>query len=92
MSRRKVAIDGNKLTGHYRVDCECGDNWSGMGNRYGIGLWSPALPIAEAVAHHHLVHDGDGVDLQWTERFSAWLLQYWEHVSAIQSEEVLKTF
>lgn len=92
MSRRKIAIDGNKLTGHYRVDCECGDNWSGMGKRYGIGLWSPAIAIAEAVAHQQLTHDGDGIDVQWTIRYSDWLLQYWEHVSTIESEEQLKTF
>lgn len=90
--RRKIAIDGNKLNGHYRVDCECGDNWSGIGKRYGLAMWSPAGPIAEAVAHQHMTHDGDGIDVQWTVRFSQWLLQYWEFTSTLESEDTTRIF
>ena len=82
----KLAIDGSKYNGMYRVDCECGDNWSGTGTTEIGGGFSPALPIAECVAHMKLVHpDAQSPDIRFSTRFEGWLEYYWQRVSYVQS-------
>ncbi len=74
----KLNIDGAKHTGCYRVDCECGNHWSGQGVAINSYSWSPALPIAEAVAHMKLEHAQGLIELRFSARFEVWLLDYWE--------------
>lgn len=78
----RLAFDGSQRTGTYRVDCECGTNWSGQAEPAGVRTWSPALPVAESIVHMRLTHDGDSPELRFTHRFSDWLEQYWEKVNA----------
>lgn len=77
----KLVIDGSKDTGQYRVDCECGDNWSGVGQESSGSAFGPALPIAECVVHMKLTHPEHRPDLYFTLRFEAWLQHYWEVLS-----------
>jgi hypothetical protein len=74
----KLMIDGSQHTGAYRVDCECGDNWSGKGEYTNPYLRNPALPIAECVVHMKLTHLEGVADVKWTGRFGEWLTHYWE--------------
>jgi hypothetical protein len=76
-----VVIDGSNLKGQYRVNCECGTVWSGVAERDGTDLYSPALPIAESVMHMRLSHELDLLELSFSERFSNWLAKYWDVVS-----------
>lgn len=81
----RLAIDGSRHNGLYRVDCECGANWSGEAPTDRHGGFGPALPIAECVAHIDLEHKGEPMDIRFSHRFDRWLLQYWERVSAVQN-------
>lgn len=72
----KIAIDGCK-TGSYRGDCECGMSWTGHTERDRSTVWSPALPIAEAVVHMRMCHDDTFLQLVFTWRFENWLETYW---------------
>jgi len=84
----KVSIDGSKLTGRYRVECICGEKWGGRGEVNGLSSWSPALAIAECVAHRTLAHMTEELELRFTYDFSAWLLQYWEVATLNQATEI----
>lgn len=84
----KLAIDGSKLSGHYRVDCECGEHWSGVGDQVDRNVVSPALPIAECVAHMRLAHPQLEPDIRFSARFSDWLIQYWERSSLRETLKV----
>lgn len=86
----KLAIDGNQTSGRYRVDCECGDNWSGQGELCFGSARCPALAIAEVVVHMKLVHDGEFFDLRFSERFRGWLSHYWELTNLHQASELLR--
>jgi hypothetical protein len=77
----RLLIDGSAHTGTYRVTCDCDDVWSGRGEATGTVNWSPALPIAECVVHMKMCHDGALVDLQFTDRFRAWLTSYLERAN-----------
>lgn len=77
-----VLIDGGAHTGHYRCQCECGTTWTGQGAEDGHAVWSPAMPLAEAVAHFKMCHAETSLDLRLTERFKTWLTQYWERWTA----------
>jgi hypothetical protein len=74
----RVWIDGEHFTGWYRAECRCGAIWEGEGEALGASAFSPALPIASAIAHQKLEHDDVLLDVSWTERFSSWLLNYWQ--------------
>jgi hypothetical protein len=74
----KLSIDGSKHTGAYRVECECGDHWSGQAENQGRFDFCPALPIAEAVVHMKLQHPEGLIDLRFTARFTDWLHRFWE--------------
>jgi hypothetical protein len=74
----KIAIDGSEHTGRYRVDCECGVNWSGRGHEDRVLTWSPILPIAETIVHFKLTHEFTLMDLRFSDRFRAWLHTAWE--------------
>ena len=74
----KIAIHGTKYLGKYRVECECGGFWEGGAQRMGRGIWNPAMPIAEAIAHMSLVHTEERADIVMSAEFQAWLLQYWD--------------
>lgn len=81
----KIAIDGTHRLGQYRVDCECGDSWSGT-TRAELGHgFCPALPIAECIAHHKMAHAEQGIELRFTERFKAWLIHYWSLASMLEA-------
>lgn len=84
----KVAIDGDRVVGLYRVDCECGDSWQGDAERLTESHFSPALPVAEAVAHIRLCHEGDQLDVRFSTKFSDWLVGHWDHVSMKIAREV----
>lgn len=77
----KQRIDGSTHTGTYRVECECGDSWTGQGEAIGAANWSPALPIAECVCHMKMVHPNIEPEVVFSARFSQWLLSYWERAS-----------
>ncbi len=79
--KQRLTIDGAAHSGGYRVDCECGDNWSGIGERIGEHNHSPALPIAECVVHVRLCHSVAELDLRFTSRFESWLEHYWNSVN-----------
>jgi len=85
-----MTIDGAKHSGHYRVVCECGGVWTGEGEPIGAVNWSPALPVAEAVVHMKMGHEGGYVDLRMTERFREWLISYWERASLRQANAAWK--
>lgn len=85
----KIAVDGDHVLGTYRVDCECGTHWSGRVVGDLISKASPALPIAEVVVHMRLAHEGQLLDLRFSERFRRWLQHYWELASL---EELTKVF
>jgi len=74
----RVTIDGNHFVATYRCQCECGDSWHGTAEPFRPGDPSPALPIAEVIVHMRLAHGGALVDIQFTQRFKAWLLWHWE--------------
>jgi hypothetical protein len=78
VAKVKIAIDGSKATGRYRVDCECGSSWTGQGEMLGIVSYSPALPIAECVVHRRLEHPDLSQDIRFSARFSDWLHSYWD--------------
>lgn len=81
----KMAIDGSGGDGTYRVDCECGEFWRGHGQAdLGHGF-SPALPIAECVAHIKLAHPEERPDIRFSDKFQAWLLRYWSRASLMQA-------
>jgi hypothetical protein len=80
-------VDGTHVAGHYQVDCECGTSWTGQGVPLVPAGYSPALPIAEAVAHAKGAHDDAQLALLWTERFSSWLLNYWTRETLRQAVE-----
>jgi hypothetical protein len=84
----KIAIDGSKATGHYRVDCECGDRWSGQGEPLLFGRWNPALPIAECIVHMKLEHPEGTPELRFAQRFSEWLQQYWQDASLREATQL----
>lgn len=73
-----VVIDGAKHTGNYRCSCDCGALWHGQGEAINAFTWSPALPVAEAVAHFSQTHPRTRADVEFSARFREWLLQYWE--------------
>lgn len=77
----KVAIDGSAHTGNYRVQCACADTWNGQGERINDSSWSPAMPVAEAIVHMRLMHSGMRCDLDFSDRYRAWLAVYWEQAS-----------
>jgi len=83
----RVWVDGSHVAGHYKVGCECGTSWTGRGVPLDPAGYSPALPIAEAVAHSKNVHYDEALDLQWTGRFSSWLLNYWTRETLRQAVE-----
>jgi len=74
----KVSIDGGRHSGGYRVTCACGDMWTGQGAPDGVSMWSPALPVAEAVVHLKTAHQGVTLELVFTPRFDEWLVAYWQ--------------
>jgi len=82
---KTVAFDGNSTNGSYRVDCECGTNWSGQAEPAGVRSWSPALPVAECVVHMRLAHQSELPIIRFTTRFNDWHQQYWEHVKRSRS-------
>lgn len=88
----KIAIDGHRLSGLYRVDCECGDTWRGEGERLPELAFSPALPIAECVAHFRLCHEEKLLEVRFSEKFSQWLVSHWEHVLFRMAHEVSLPF
>ncbi len=73
---KKIAIDGTKMSGRYRVDCECGMSCQGRAGR-ATKVRSPALPVAEAVAHMELSHPDEQMDLVFSRMFVDWMMQYW---------------
>lgn len=72
----KIAIDGGN-TGQYQANCECGMSWHGQSYRDRSSVWSPALPIAEAVVHMRMCHDEHTLQLVFTWRMENWLEAYW---------------
>jgi len=80
----QLAIDGRRVTGKYRVDCECGQHWTGDAERIGAVNFNPALPIAESIAHMHMCHPDQGIDIRFSELFVEWLKHYWERASLRQ--------
>jgi len=76
-----IHIDGNYVTGRYRVDCDCRQNWSGHGEVSNAGSWNPALPLAEAVVHNRESHPEQKLDLVFAPAFLRWLRHYWDEVS-----------
>jgi hypothetical protein len=78
VAKVKIAIDGSKATGRYRVDCECGTSWTGEGEMLGIMQFSPALPVAETVVHMRLEHPEQELDARFSARFNSWLAAYWD--------------
>jgi len=81
----RVWLDGDHFTGWYRAECRCGATWEGEGEPLGVAGFSPALPIASAIAHQQLEHDDLLVDVSWTDRFSSWLLNYWQRETLRQA-------
>ena len=77
----KMAIDGSRHTGLYSVDCECGGGWTGVTEKDRYRIYSPALPIAECVAHVDVAHPGAELDVRFNSYFQQWLMAYWERVS-----------
>jgi len=78
----RLDIDGSAHTGNYQVRCvSCSDQWTGQGEQIGAANFSPALPIAECVVHVKLGHQGQEVDIRFTERYRQWLISYWERAS-----------
>lgn len=81
----KMAIDGNASLGRYRVECECGTNWSGeTPAELGTGF-SPALPVAECIVHMRLEHPDFRPDIRFSKRFEEWLARYWDRESHRQA-------
>src|SRR5258708_3188943 len=78
MEPMKIAVDGRSLFGSYECQCECGLTWKGEGEELRPGLYSPALPIAEAVVHMKMCHPELQLDLRMTADFQHWLTHYWE--------------
>lgn len=83
----RVWVDGSHVAGHYEVNCECGTSWAGRGAPLYPAGYSPALPIAQAVAHCKDAHEGAWANVEWTERFSSWLLNYWTRETLRQAVE-----
>jgi len=81
----KLAIDGYERLGHYRVDCECGQHWSGQTEHFGETNYAPALPIAECVVHMRMCHEGTEMDIRFSLSFVNWLTHYWELMSLRQA-------
>ena len=77
----RMTIDGGSHSGNYQVDCECGTKWHGQGEVIHLADYSPALPIAECVVHLRMSHPDNGMDIRFTDRFSAWLATYWDRAS-----------
>jgi hypothetical protein len=88
----KVAIDGQRVVGLYRVDCECGGTWRGDAERSTPNHFSPALPVAEAVAHMRMCHPEELLDVRFSEKFSEWLVSHWEYVSFQTARELALPF
>ncbi len=80
----KVSIDGALHTGNYRVECECGEPWMGQGAEENGRYYSPALPIAEVIVHFKMQHPDEQLDMTFTERFSDWLVNYWQRENVRQ--------
>ncbi len=80
-----VLIDGALHTGNYQATCDCSFVWHGQGQRDNGVHFSPALPIAEAVAHVKLAHVGGKLEVEFTDRFTDWLVNYWQRESARQA-------
>jgi len=78
-----LTIDGARHSGTYQVTCQCGASWTGQGETLNAYSWSPAAPIAECVAHMKLDHPQGMTDLVFTERFEAWLLDYWRRMKVV---------
>jgi hypothetical protein len=78
-----VLIDGDRTNGVYHVACTCSATWTGTAPSAKAGYWSPALPIAEAVAHRGLEHQDEEIVVDFTPQFRGWLGQYWELMSWI---------
>lgn len=74
----KVVIDGARHSGNYRCVCECGQAWHGQGEPASTAAFSPAMPIAEAVAHVRLCHAGVGIALDLSGQFEDWLEAHWK--------------
>lgn len=73
-----LVVDGSGDTGAYRVECYCGDVWTGRGELSPDTSWSPAMPIAECVVHVNLEHPEEQINIRWTPDFEKWLQHYWE--------------
>ncbi len=76
-----LTVDGSHHSGNYRVDCLCGTTWSGQGEAMPRWGYSPALPVAECVAHMKLAHPDLSMDLRFTSRFEVWLTNHWRRVA-----------
>jgi hypothetical protein len=56
--------------------------------RFGVVHYSPSLPIAEACAHAKAEHLGSTLDVNFSDRFSEWLIEHWELASAAIAREI----
>jgi len=81
----QLAIEGRRDVGRYTVECECGSKWSGWGERDYTDHFSPALPIAEVVAHMQMEHPECRPDVRFGPLFRDWLIQHWELASFRQA-------
>jgi hypothetical protein len=88
----KLAIDGTSLTGMYRVDCECGDHWSGDTHEVEHAPRCPAMPIAECIAHMRLCHPDNEPDIRFSRSFTDWLQRFWEHYSRPLAQNAVTPF
>ena len=75
-------IDGSGHLGTYRVTCDCSAFWNGAVHKATDGSYSPALPIAEVCVHMRMAHSDQVADIRFSERFSEWLIKFWELESA----------
>lgn len=73
----KIALDGS-TNGTYRGDCECGFSWSGLAGPERDALRNPTMAVAETVVHVRMCHQGDGLQLVFSQRFEHWLFKYWQ--------------
>ncbi len=78
-----IYIDGDQGDGTYFVACPCGVKWYGQALRFGVVHYNPALPIAEAAAHHNMEHLANDLRVKWSMRFGAWLRSHWEASSLV---------
>lgn len=81
----RIRIDGNQSLGTYRVECQCGQHWTGDADRPADQIPNPAAPVAEVVVHMRLAHSGELLDLQFSQRFRLWLEAYWRSLSDLRS-------